>query len=145
MGVKQPVQEAQSSSSPVCFHVSECEWRTFHFFSTFLINQPTSQQRPFKGLKPQAIKFSRLMLCYLSLRESLFKLTKWNTKQSKKSHVTIISYTYIAPSVPKDFRALYGLGKVKFCHLFNRTQQLVNCATIFFPSSGHETQSCWTW
>jgi len=86
--------------------VSECEWRTFPFFSTLLINQPTSQQRPFKGIKPQAIKFSRLMLCYLSLRESFFKLIKRKTKQSKKSHVTI-SHIYIAPSVPKDFKALY--------------------------------------
>lgn len=84
MGVKQTVQKAPPSSFQLCFHVSEYEWRTFPFFSTLLINQPTSQQRPFKGLKPQAIRFFRLMLCCLSLRESFFKPTTCKTKQIKK-------------------------------------------------------------
>lgn len=43
---------------------------------------------------------------------------------SKEIRGTIIPYT--APSVPKDSRALYGVGKVKFCHLFCRTQRLLN-------------------
>lgn len=105
MGVKQAVQKAPSSTSPLCFHASEYEWRTFSFFSTLLINQPTSQQRPFKGLKPQAIKFLRLMLCCLSLRESFFKPATCKTKQiKKKPHNSIILHVY-STFCPKGFQS----------------------------------------
>lgn len=122
MRVKEVVPKPRHPLLPR-FHGREFEWRTFPCLPTLLIKQPTSQEGPVKGLKSQSIKFSRLILCHLSLEEGS-KLTQWKPNHSKEIHGTIIPYT--APSVPKDSRALYGVGKVKFCHLFCRTQRLLN-------------------